>query len=206
MPNYQNGKIYMIESLEGKCRYYGSTVQELCKRMSKHKSNYKKNKYVSSSKVLCFNDAKIFLVENYPCNNKEELNRKEGEYIRNNDCVNRNIPGRTQKEYQQDNKDKISKRTKKKYRENKEQVLKDRKEYYKKNKIKVNKRVNKYYQNNKETRINYAKDYRTKNNDKLTEQRKIKKQCECGTYIRQFELARHRKSKKHMKLMEKNNL
>ena len=31
----------------------------------------------------------IELVENYPCNSKEELEKKEGEYIKNNECVNK---------------------------------------------------------------------------------------------------------------------
>jgi hypothetical protein len=31
MPDYKNGKIYMIESKEGNIRYYGSTTQTLKK-------------------------------------------------------------------------------------------------------------------------------------------------------------------------------
>ena len=136
MPNYQNGKIYMIESLEGKCRYYGSTVQKLCVRLSEHRRNYKRETgKFTSKKVLCYNDAKILLVENYPCNSKEELYMKEGYYIRNNECVNRCIAGRK-----------------------------------------------------KEERVS----------EKIP--------CECGVYVRYNGLARHKKTKKHMKLMEKNNL
>jgi hypothetical protein len=51
---------------------------------------------------------------NYPCNTKDELAAKEAEYIkqyRNDDmyeCVNMCIPGRTNKQYSQDNKEKIA--------------------------------------------------------------------------------------------------
>jgi hypothetical protein len=36
-----------------------------------------------------------------------ELDKREGEYIRNNNCINRCIAGRTQKEYYEENKEKI---------------------------------------------------------------------------------------------------
>ena len=53
------------------------------------------------------------LYENYPCNNKKELERREGEIIRqfkadiNYNVINKAIAGRTHKEYTEDNKDKI---------------------------------------------------------------------------------------------------
>ena len=138
MPNYQNGKIYMIESLEGKCRYYGSTTQKhLCVRMAGHRCDYKnkKKKITSSSKVLCFDDAKIILVENYPCNSREELLRKEGEYIRNNDCVNRNIAGRNSKMWNDEHKEHNKLKSKKYYHENKKECIRKQKIYNEKNKV-----------------------------------------------------------------------
>ena len=107
MVNYQNGKIYMIESLEGNCKYYGSTTQILSIRLATHKADIKKGKNPSSKEVLKYQDAKILLVELYPCNSKMELEAKEAEYIRNNECVNKNIPQRTKKEYREENKEKI---------------------------------------------------------------------------------------------------
>jgi hypothetical protein len=38
------------------------------------------------------------LVENYPCNSKDELKARERYYIENNDCVNINVPTITTKE------------------------------------------------------------------------------------------------------------
>ena len=52
-------------------------------------------------------NCKFFLVELYPCKSKEELEAREGYYIRNYDCVNKYIHGRTSKQYYNDNKNKL---------------------------------------------------------------------------------------------------
>jgi len=114
--DYANGRIYKIEPI---CEhdenevYYGSTCQLLCKRMDKHRTNYKcwlngSNKYTSS--FILFEkygteNCNIYLVELYPCVTKEELLSREGYYIKNNKCVNRMVAGRTQKQYYEDNKE-----------------------------------------------------------------------------------------------------
>ena len=60
-----------------------------------------------------FENCKIELVELFPCNIKAELLKREGEIIKNNECVNKFIPGRTQSEYQKDNRDKATERVRK---------------------------------------------------------------------------------------------
>ena len=104
MPDYSKAKIYKIYSYENDDVYYGSTCETLSQRMTRHRSylkSYKegKGKYITSIQILEFESAKIELVENYPCNSKEELLQREGYYIRNNNCVNKYIPDRTKKEY-----------------------------------------------------------------------------------------------------------
>ncbi len=156
MINYNNSKIYKIISHSNpELIYYGSTTQTLSKRMVEHRSNYKtiNKRNISSNKILCFEDAIIVLVELYPCNSKEELIKKESEYILNNDCVNKiKIMGGDKKKrskiyynntiedkrnYYEKNKDKIKERMKV-YRElNKELINLKKKEYYKKIKIKI---------------------------------------------------------------------
>jgi len=54
---------------------------------------------ITSYEILKNNNYQILLVENYPCNNIDELRKQERFYIENNDCVNKNIPGRTKQEY-----------------------------------------------------------------------------------------------------------
>ena len=65
------------------------------------------------------------MYENYPCENKEQLNKREGEIIREIGTVNKQIAGRTYKEYYEDNyyeknKEKIAEQRKKKYGETKQ--------------------------------------------------------------------------------------
>jgi hypothetical protein len=75
----------------------GSTIQPLHKRFYDHKS-----KYFSECNTLLYtkmrdtnniDDWYIELYENYPCTNKEQLNRKEGEVIRKIATVNKRIQG-----------------------------------------------------------------------------------------------------------------
>ena len=114
--DYQNGKIYQITDIAYTKCYIGSTTQSLAKRLSKHKTDYKvwkdNNKRHKTTSYDLFEEfgienCKIELIEDYPCNSKNELERKEGEIIKNTACVNRYIPGRTDKQYYIDNIEKI---------------------------------------------------------------------------------------------------
>ena len=112
--NFDNSKIYKIVSVSGNKTYIGSTTQSLGKRFSSHKSKYnlyKNGKYhfVSCFDVLKFDDAKIILIENYKCNNKDELRIRERYFIELNECVNINIPSRNKKRYNQEFKESIAK-------------------------------------------------------------------------------------------------
>ena len=154
--DYKNGKIYAIRSHQTDEIYIGSTTQSLSKRFSNHKSKYKLyldgnlKKYLTSSKILQYDDAYIELFEEYPCDNKIMLNKREGEIIRLNNCVNKCIAGQTSKEYYEQNKEKI-KGYKKKYSEqNKEKIKEYKKEYQVQNKEKIRERKKIYRQKNKE--------------------------------------------------------
>jgi len=117
MPDYLNGKIYKITNNVNDYIYIGSTIKSLNQRFSEHKSNYKlylneKNRNVSSYKLFDKYDienCRIELIENFPCDNRTELEQQESVYINKNKafCVNNNIPGRTQKQYIIDNKEKL---------------------------------------------------------------------------------------------------
>jgi len=93
--NYANGQIYMIESLEGNVRYIGSTVGKLYKRMCQHRKDHKLQTPSTASVVMKFPDARMLLIENWPCYSKEQLVAREAFHIRNSQCVNKNvmIPG-----------------------------------------------------------------------------------------------------------------
>lgn len=96
MSKYQKGKIYKLVNDEMPDKiYFGSTTQDLKLRLQGHKS--KSNK--TTSKILFEKgNVKIILVEEYPCENRKQLEKKERNYIENNECINKVIPTRTQKE------------------------------------------------------------------------------------------------------------
>ena len=185
MPNYQNGKIYKIESLEGECVYYGSTTQKLCVRMAEHRKHYKIKRGITSEHILCFDDAKIYLVENYQCNSKEELHAREGYYIKNNVCVNKKIPGRTRKEYAL---------------YNREDRLKYQKWYRETHKEKVKKDLKEWNEKNREQQIIKRKAYYKNNKHKWEERQQRFIICECGSKV-QKHLLRHRRTEKHKTLL-----
>ena len=110
MPNYQEGKIYKIYNTINDDIYIGSTTQKMCERMRCHRSiiTYRDN---NNPLYQGFRDHGvenfyIELVEKFPCNDKDELRKKEGEYIRLlKPSMNKIIAGRTQQEYYVDNKE-----------------------------------------------------------------------------------------------------
>ena len=86
--------------------YIGSTCEPTsARRLQCHRTNYRR--YVKnlqphntrSSEILKNGDYNIVLIELYPCNSKDELQARERYYIESMDCVNKVIPGRTDKEY-----------------------------------------------------------------------------------------------------------
>ena len=113
---YHNGKIYQITDIGYNKCYIGSTTESLSLRMARHRANYKS--FLSGGKgphirlFEIFNEfgienCKIQLVEYFKCDTLQELQRREGEVIKTTVCVNEIVAGRTQKEYRDDNRDKI---------------------------------------------------------------------------------------------------
>jgi len=190
MPDYQKSKIYKLWSPSKNLVYYGSTIQKLTQRLGEHISHCKtynndNNKaYCSSYLIINCEDYKIELLEEYPCNNKSQLNKKEGEYIKNNDCVNKVIAGRTDKEWRGDNKEYITEKNKKYYEENKQALTKYKEEYAIKNADKIKQYQKQYNQTElrkereklrgqNEERKQYKRDYMNEYRKKQKEQVKL---------------------------------
>jgi len=190
---YSNGKIYNLRSKQIDKIYIGSTTTTLENRFKKHKNDfnrYKKEKfsYVTSFELLKYEDCKINLIKEFPCNYKSELFDEEGRIQRENKeiIVNKIIQGRTDKQYREDNKEKIKKYrednkekmksyAKQYQKENKEQIKNHRKEYWSKNKEQINEKRKgknktygkKYREKNKDQIKKYKKEYWRKKKDKL---------------------------------------
>jgi hypothetical protein len=126
MPDYQNSKIYKIYSLSNEeLVYFGSTTQRLSQRKAEHIKDSKKEHYNGSSKIIINNgNWKMELIQDYPCLNRLELETLEGEYIKNNKCINLMIPARTKKQYRDANRDKI-RENQKKWRANNPDYMKN---------------------------------------------------------------------------------
>ncbi len=99
MVNYQNGKIYKIVDHTTDNIYIGSTCEPtLAKRLSKHVTSYKcytttkLTNYLTSFDIIKNQNYEIILIENYPCQNRDELHAREAFWIQQIKCINRNLP------------------------------------------------------------------------------------------------------------------
>jgi Uri superfamily endonuclease len=148
MTDYQKAKIYKIVDVNEEMVYVGSTVNTLAKRMAHHRADYKRQHFITSH--LIFNkygieNCKILLLENYPCNSKDELNKREGEIIRELDCVNKVLPNQTDEEWRKKNKDVLAEKSKEYRKNNQEQIKEIKKIYYEKNKEQIREKQNNNY-------------------------------------------------------------
>ena len=151
MPDYSKSKIYKIVCNETGATYYGSTVQKVSERMGKHR-----RMLCSSRQIIERGNYGYSLVEEFSCDTIEQLHARERWYIENNDCVNKQIPTRTRKEYRE---------------------------------------------SNKEQKKQYDKEYNEANKEKIREKIRERVVCECGCEVNKNELPRHRRSKKHLALI-----
>jgi hypothetical protein len=156
MDKYKNGKIYTIRyKNDDSLIYVGSTVAPLYKRWSQHKSDSKNPEketiqLYSKMNETDINDWYIELYEDCPCERREQVTQREGQVIREIATLNKIISGRTDKEYYDDNKDKIIEGKKEYYQKNKDKIIEQKKEYRETNKDKMKEYLKEYYQRKKE--------------------------------------------------------
>jgi hypothetical protein len=121
MSNYQRTKIYYI--LVGDEKYYGHTQRQyLSQRTAGHRDLYRKGnqkKVYVAARALGMTDKDLIcvLVENYPCANVDEARARERYYIEREGTLNMSIPGRTKKEWDEANKDKVKEYYKQYYKQ-----------------------------------------------------------------------------------------
>ena len=136
---YMKGKIYkLVDVGYNKC-YIGSTIENLSNRIAKHRYSYKM--WCSGKPIIkCtvfdmfeefgIDNIKIEEIEKYPCKDKAELEAREGFFIKNSDCVNKTIVGRTKKQWEEDNKDHIKQNKQNYYQQNKDALCESTRQYY----------------------------------------------------------------------------
>jgi hypothetical protein len=179
-----HGRIYKIYCNEtGEC-YYGSTEETLSRRLAEHRKGFKewkdgKRRLTTSFRIIERGNFTISLMEESDFENKYYMKTRERHYIENFECVNKNVPNRTQKEWREANPEHI-----KEYRQsNREKILGQNKNKYQANKEQIKEKSKESYYANKE---------------KILERMKQKITCECGSVICKGDNSKHLKTKKHL--------
>jgi hypothetical protein len=143
MPDYSKSQIYTIRFYDNdNLIYIGSTIQPLTVRFSGHKQLLKCSlcQYIQEHYKGDFKCCYIELLEYFKCDNKQELNKREGEIIRKfkednkYNVINKYIAGRTRKEHYEDNKTSLNKYHKEYYYNNLQKAKQYNKEYNRINK------------------------------------------------------------------------
>ena len=218
---FARGKIYRIVCNVTNKQYIGSTIKSLSQRLSNHVGHYKLYKsdehfYLSSYDVLENDDYYIALIEKYACKSKEELHRREGYQVKQYECTNRIIPGRSDAEYYVDNKESILTKCKAYRQSNKAKISKRGKEYYSNHVDEINAKHKVYREANKDAASQYGNIFREANKDMIAQRQKEcylknkerlydKVDCACGSTVTNASMWQHKRSRKHMSF-DNNNI
>ena len=218
---YKRGKIYKLQSNQTDVIYYGSTIEDiLTNRLSGHRSQYKrwlenKTNYVTSFEIVKYDDCKIILVENYPCNTKSELLARENYYIQNNECINKQIAytGMSKEEYKkyhyEKNSEIVKLRTKKYYTQHKDEIKDYKAKYQIEHAQELKEKRHKYYTEHQDEFKEKCKIYCETHKEELKQKQKQHREtnseiitCECGSQTRKYKLGDHLKTKKHQTFLK----
>ena len=173
--DYKNGRIYCIRNNIDDEVYVGSTCQPISKRMAAHravKNRNKNQKVYKHMNDLGVENFYIELLEEFPCENKEQLRKREGYHIRDIGTLNSRIAGRLKHEHYIDNKEHVALKCYEYRERNRPAILAHKTEYWKLNK------------------------------DEANEERRIKITCGCGTCCSKGAKTRHERSNKHKEWLE----
>ena len=177
-PNMKDfNKAFIYKITNGVLDYYGSSADTYENRKSTHVAP---SNTCTSKKII--NNAlpwSMDIIEWFPCSCADELEDREAWWIANNECVNEHLPGAIRraggkqaydKQYQEDNAEKIKVYQKQHYTDNADKIKQQ------------------------------VKQYRTDNSDKIKQWQKTKHNCDvCGGKYTSSGKSQHYKSKKHQK-------
>jgi len=178
MPNYKNGKIYLITSPSTDKVYVGSTVLKLWKRLNGHCSYQSKNCY--SREIIELGNAVITLLHDFPCNTKKELLQEEQRVMElypnkvNKYCAWISEEERKTKDYERN----------KEWRD-------DNKEY-------IALKNTEWREANREYHLQTMREYNEANKVETEAKRSVYYTCDCGKEVQLKHKARHNKTKIHL--------
>ena len=174
MPDYTKGKIYKLISSQTKDVYIGSTTTTLYLRFMYHINNNKSTGDCSSKELLKFDDCRIELIEDYPCDSHLELRERE--------------------QYFMDLLDNVINKQRAVVKPQQQRTA----EYRANNPDKVKESYNNWRENHLESEANRQAIYFAKNKEALKikhKERHVKVKCEyCEKEIGKYQLPRHLKT------------
>lgn len=178
---YNNAKIYrLINDIDNEF-YIGSTCEKLARRKSKHKTKattHQHRRVYSHLNEVGWDNVHIVLIEEYPCENIEQLQARERYWIEQlKPTLNKAIPLRTGQEWRE---------------VNKENLRRYNQEYHVKHKELISKQKREYYNENKDEVLTKMKDYALKNKEKIQQREREKVSCpHCSKEIVKYYLKKH---------------
>jgi len=101
MNKYLQSYIYYIKCNTTGLIYIGSSIEPMNTRLGKHLTDLrgylgingnKPRAYRSSFEVLMNDNYEMKKIEDYPCENKHQLEVREGLFIKNNNTCNKRLP------------------------------------------------------------------------------------------------------------------
>jgi len=160
MDKYSRGKIYLIRNRNNESLIYvGSTIEiYLSKRFQKHKSHKGCSlyKYINNpDNNTNWDEWYIELYEEFSCENKLQLCKRENEIIREKATINKigyrteEIKKQKEKEWRENNIEKLNKYSLEYYESNREKVLAKKVEYNKNHKEEIKQYMNERYKKKK---------------------------------------------------------
>ena len=187
MPNYAKTIIYKLINYDYPELVYVGSTTNFTKRKQNQKQICLNEKYKKHNlkvyQMIRENDGwenwNMIKICDYPCENRREAELKEDEYMTElKASMNSHRASRTQKQYREDNKEKIQQ-----YREDNREKKKE------------------YRDNNKEKIQEYGKEYYETNKNTILENNREKITCKCGCVVTTQNIKRHEKNKKHTDLI-----
>ena len=197
---YTNGKIYSIRCYcDDSLVYYGSTINNIECRFQHHKFDFRnrdtRNK-ITSFIIMEKPDCYVKLEELFPCENITQLRAREAFYIKNNPCVNKQIPNRTSTQYRVDTKEHISEVNKNYYQDNIDKIEEYRRANSEKQKLYFKQR----YEDKKDEILTKQKERYENNKEAINAKRNQQGICEdCGKSYTHSNKSRHLQSEYHLK-------
>jgi hypothetical protein len=211
MPDYTKTIIYKLINYDYPELVYVGSTTNFTNRKRHHKCNCQNEKtkgynlkvYVNIRENGGWENWNMIKICDYPCENRREAELEEDTHmLKLKANMNMIRASRTQKQYYEDNKEKIQKYFKEHRDNNKDYYKEYNKEYNETNKEKLKEKKKEYQETNKEKINGKNKEYYETNKTTILEKNKIKNKCECGCEVNKKDLKRHTKTKKHIDLIK----